>query len=297
VAFQTDFIPRFGVIWHLTKIAELKGYINNAKILSSIEAKFVEQGIHLSKSADNLTEEKHQELISHLLPCKDMGYILDAEEILNIHRLVLGANSEDKQELLSDPDFAKSLAAWLKDSSEAKIPVVIKAMIGFHSIFHGRPFVENNQAMAVAIGYAILSSEGYHFRGMIPLEKIYPLHELAADDLEHTMDAFCINLYQIAKELAEKLKEAEEVTAQATFRWIQQLNPRQALFIQAIQRQGRITAGEFTSGYLSGAVSRETIRKDVVEILELGLVEGYGSGRSRHYELKNPLLRGVNKTD
>jgi len=296
MTFQSGLNQNINIIWSLTKIAELKSYIEYARVLPSIEAKLREQALSQSRPGNGVEPANFAQFIKYIEEARAKpGYVLDTQEITRLYQLISEKPSKGERTGIrpGGEGALEELAAWLQNPANAKVPPPLLAIVAYNEFLHKRPFAEDNRGGAMALGIAVLYIYGYHFRGMLPLDRFFDL----GDDYDNgkvssLVETFCSKMESQLADLARKIQEAEDITSQETFRWIQRLNPRQSLLIQALQRQERITAGEFKHGYLSGAVSRETIRKDVVELLEMGLIEGFGSGRSRYYELKNPLLKG-----
>ncbi len=297
MAFQSRFKQNVNIIWHLTKIAELKSYITHAKILPSLEEKLAEQALAQFRTRDGLEAANYTKFLQYIREVwQKPGYHLEAREIYNLYHLITGSLPKASETFLKPRGEAalEQIAAWLKAPGNQKVPPPLLAIVAYNEFLQKRPFVISNRGGAAALGIAVLYGTGYHCRGMLALDRVFDLDEGPdCEEISPLVETFCVNLENQLVELAEKVREAEGLTAQETFRYIQRLNPRQNLLIQALQRQETITAGEFKRGYLSGAVSRETIRKDVVELLEMSLIEGYGTGRNRYYRLKNPLLIGA----
>ncbi|MHB8170437.1 MAG: Fic family protein [Thermincolia bacterium] len=297
MAFQSKFKQNINIIWRLTQIAELKSYINHARILPSLEEKINEQVLSQFRTRDGLDAVNYTGFIQYIREaCQKPGYHLEAREIYNLYCLITGSLPNGSETFLKSggKEALNQIATWLKVPGNQKVPPPLLAVVAYNEFLQSRPFVTGNRGGAAALGIAVLYNTGYYCRGMLALDRVFDLDEGPdCEEISPLVEAFCINMETQLVEVVEKVREAEDITAQETIRHIQRLNPRQNLFIQALQRQKTITAGEFKSGYLSGAVSRETIRKDIVEILEMGLIEGSGTGRNRCYQLKNPLLKGV----
>jgi Fic family protein len=188
----------------------------------------------------------------------------------------------------------REMVEWLR--TEADIHPVLLAGIAQFQLVHVHPFVDGNGRTSRLLSTLCLYRKGYDFKRLFTLSEFYDRDRsvfyaalqgvrAAAMDLTGWLEFFVRGL---ATQMTEVKERGEVVIRRDVIAREHGLNPRQAVAVEALLERGELGIDEFER--LVPGANRRTLQRDLKGLVERGLADAKGAGRTARYRLRKQML-------
>jgi Fic family protein len=192
------------------------------------------------------------------------------------------------------PPLMRELVEWLR--AETEIHPVLVAGIAQFQLVHIHPFVDGNGRTSRLLSTLCLYRAGYDFKRLFTLSEFYDrdrsafyraIQSVREQDLDLTgWLAFFVE--GLATQMNEVKQRGELVIRGDVIAREHGLNERQALAVGVLLERGELGIEEF--GALAPGVHRRTLQRDLLGLVERGIVVAKGAARAARYHLKRKKL-------
>ena len=194
------------------------------------------------------------------------------------------------------PYQVEDFLGWLNSVGGKRVHPVLRAGITHYELARIHPFVDGNGRVARAMALLVLFLEGYEAKRFFSLEEYYDKYakgyysslqsvEKLKGDMTEWLEFFVKGL---AEELVRVKEQVVTLSAQVTLNGENQgqvaLSQRQIKILEAMKAGGgEITSKEATR--VVGMISKDTVIRDLNDLLKKGVIKKYGSTKASRYVL------------
>lgn len=192
------------------------------------------------------------------------------------------------------PKLIDEFLAWVSSDKTKDINPVILAGIIHYEIARIHPFIDGNGRVARLLATLILYKSGFDHRRFFALDDYYDADRLGyyaalktVQDkkgdltkwLEYFTDGVLCSIDKV-KEIITKLGISQDSSATGQI----ELTQKQIQILGKIKERGKITNRDLRVMF---KVSRQAILKEISKLIDTGLIELAGKGRSAYYKLSD----------
>lgn len=270
------------------------------------------------------TRKDKQEVLNYLKVLESIDKLTDGEKIteknlLHIHKLV----TQDTLENPSDcgnyrnryvivgnrltgevifrppanedvPKLMKALIAWINSPEAQTLDPVVEAGISHYEFVRIHPFVDGNGRTARVLATLILYLRGFDAKQFFCLDDYYDSDRPSYYRVLQSVDRKTLDLTSWLEYFLEGVKVSITAVKEKIIRLSSErlrkakkgqiaLTERQMKIVEFINQNGRITNRDVREMF---KISAQASHKEILKLVESGVIEPTGKGRSLAYKLK-----------
>ena len=195
------------------------------------------------------------------------------------------------------PYQIEDFVSWLNSVVGKKVHPVLRAGVTHYELARVHPFVDGNGRTARAMALLVLFLEGYEAKRFFALEEYYDQHaksyygalqsvEKNGGDMTDWLEFFVRGLAEELARIRDKVVELSALSQVPPNEGKQvALSERQIKLLEAI----RVNGGQITTKEALGVVkmvSKDTIIRDLNDLIKKGVINKQGSTKASKYALK-----------
>lgn len=191
------------------------------------------------------------------------------------------------------PTLMRSLVAWLNSEDTKKLDPVLVAGILHYEFVRIHPFIDGNGRTTRSLASLILILRGFDIKRFFALDEYYDLDRKAYYAALQTVNQTTLNLNKWLEYFTDGVTVSVNSIKERILRLSSQklrkdlkgqiaLTERQIKIIEHLQRNKKITAGEVAKSF---KITRQAALKELLKLIELGVIKLKGKGRGAHYIL------------
>ena len=191
------------------------------------------------------------------------------------------------------PTLMRSLVAWLNSEETKKLDPVLVAGIAHYEFVRIHPFIDGNGRTTRSLASLILILRGFDIKRFFALDDYYDLDRKAYYAALQTVNQTTLNLNKWLEYFTDGVAVSVDSVKERILRLSSQklrkdlkgqitLTERQMKIIEHLQRNKKITAGEVAKSF---KITRQAALKELLKLIELGVIKLKGKGRGAHYIL------------
>lgn len=191
------------------------------------------------------------------------------------------------------PTLMRSLVAWLNSEDTKKLDPVLVAGILHYEFVRIHPFIDGNGRTTRSLASLILILRGFDIKRFFALDEYYDLDRKAYYAALQTVNQTTLNLNKWLEYFTDGVAVSVDSVKERILRLSSQklrkdlkgqitLTERQMKIIEHLQRNKKITAGEVAKSF---KITRQAALKELLKLIELGVIKLKGKGRGAHYIL------------
>ena len=190
------------------------------------------------------------------------------------------------------PKLTKEFLKWLNSIDIEHVNPVILAGIAHYEVARIHPFIDGNGRMARLFASLILYKREFDHRRFFALDDYYDNDRQSYYDALKTADNSDNNitewleyfidgvLYSVER-VKETILKLGTISQNDNLAQIE-LTPRQLEIVEKTVKNGKITNKEIQQMY---NVSRQAVLKEIVKLVDVGVLELIGKGKGAHYKI------------
>lgn len=195
------------------------------------------------------------------------------------------------------PYLLEDFFEWLNSDKAKHVHPIFKAAITHYQLVYIHPFIEGNGRSGRAMATLVMYTEGYDLKRFFSLEEYFDravdeyysallsVQQSGADDLTYWLEYFCYGMaIEIDKIKQQVLKLSKDLKLKKELGEQVALSERQIILLELLQNQGEVTSSDAQE--VLPNVSKDTILRDVRDLIDKGIVEKHGVTKGVTYELK-----------
>lgn len=205
-------------------------------------------------------------------------------------------NSHTKEVIYTPPSayevpiLMKDLFEWLQNLKE--IPAILVAGIAQFQLVHIHPFLDGNGRSARLLSTLLMYRSGYDFKKLFTISEYYDKDRTAyysalqsvrnnQQDMTNWLEYFSYALMDQLQEVQTKVTQNINIDLLIKDK---KLSSRQKQIIEIFLEDGRIQIQDLKK--LFNDVNKRSLQRDLKTLVEEGLIQQEGSGKSTYYVLK-----------
>jgi len=186
------------------------------------------------------------------------------------------------------PQLTKALLGWI--NQEIELSPFLIAGLSHYELVRIHPFVDGNGRTARALATLILYIRGFDIKRFFTLDDYYDSDRKAYYAALKTVDKNTLDTTQWIEYFTDGvLISINEIKKKILSLLVKKIGPQIALtekqmkIVEKIATNGKVTSGEIQKMF---KISRQAVHKELQKMIELGVIEPKGEGKTVYYVAK-----------